>query len=426
MDSLPKNVSDVSLPPPTDAVGKKIVLFGRPSCPDCARIKKFLAENAIEYEYHDIDQDRVGLKWLSSFSTFVPVMIMLDGALLYSPTSADLLAKIQGDSVNKKVSMTEPELFDVVIIGAGPSGASAAIYAVRKSLKVLVVTKTIGGQAAQSGGVENYLGFTMISGADLAMKFREELKRFANDGLWLKEGVDVSAIEGFEGNFMVKTAQGGGYRGKTVLIASGRVPRLLGVPGEKEFYGRGVATCATCDAPLYKGRRVAVIGGGNSAMDAAIALLKIAKEVTIVNNQPELRGDSMMLANVVAATNVTVLNNHVVVDIKGTKFVEGVTVKDQTTNEEQIVGVDGVFIEIGWSPSVDFVPPQIEKNDKHEIVVDEFGKTTFDGIWASGDVNNLWGEQIVIAAGEGAKAALTIAEHIAKLPHQATSNTHEG
>lgn len=329
MDNLPQNSSDVSSPVPSDLVGKKIIIFGRSSCPDCARIKKFLAENAIEYDFKNIDQDKLALKWVSSFSTFIPVLVMLDGTIMYAPSNTDLMNKIQGDSINKKVTMVEPELFDVVIIGAGPAGSSAAIYAVRKSLKVLVVTKTIGGQAAQSGDVENYLGFTMISGADLAMKFREDLKRFENDGIWLKEGVDVSAIEGFENNYVVKTAQGGAYRGRTVLIATGRVPRLLGVPGEKEFFGKGIATCATCDAPLFRGRRVAVVGGGNSALDAAISLMKIAKEVTIINNQPQLKGDSIMMANVSQAKNVKVLNAHDTTAIKGTKTVEGIVVKNQ-------------------------------------------------------------------------------------------------
>ncbi|MBI3486498.1 FAD-dependent oxidoreductase, partial [Candidatus Daviesbacteria bacterium] len=157
--------------------------------------------------------------------------------------------------------MIEPEIFDTIIIGGGPAGLSAAIYAVRKSLKVLLITREIGGQAALSGDVENYLGFSIITGADLASKFRENVERFKGDGIWIKEGVLVKSVEGTEGNFIVKT-ESNEYHSKTVIIASGRTPRMLNVPGEKEFFGKGVATCATCDGPLYKGKEVVIVGGG--------------------------------------------------------------------------------------------------------------------------------------------------------------------
>lgn len=426
MDGLPQRVVDIPLPPPTENVGKKIVMFGRPTCPDCARIKKFLSDNAIEYEYHDIDVDGLAQKWVASFAESVPVLIMLDGSLMYSPSNDELHWKLQSASVNQKVMMVEPQVFDVVVIGGGPAGISAAIYAVRKSLKVLLLTKIIGGQAARSGDIENLLGFTLVSGADLAAKLREEVERFQDDGIWIKEGVDVSTIEGSEGKFSVKTAQGGTYLSRNVLIASGRIPRMLGVPGEKEFFGRGVATCATCDAPLFRGKRVVVVGGGNSALDAVVSLMKMAQEVTVVNNTDALRGDAMMLESIAKSGNVKILNKTAVVEISGSKFVEGIKVKDLTSGQEQEVGVDGVFVEIGWVPSTDFVPPQVELDENKQIKVDEYGKTSFDGIWAAGDVNNLWGEQIVIASGEGAKTALAMAEHIAGLPHQATSNVHEG
>lgn len=425
MDSLPKNVSEIATPPPSENVGRKIILFGRASCPDCARVKKYFSENAIEYEYLDIDLDKSALKWVQTFASSIPVLIMLDKSILYSPTNEDLHQKIAGSSVNQKVKLTEPDIYDTIIIGGGAAGISASIYAVRKSLKVLMITKDIGGQAASSGDIENYLGFTMITGVDLTAKFRDEIERFKGDGLWLKEGVEVIGIEGSEGKFLVKTATNN-YYGQTVIIASGRVPKMLGIAGEKELLGKGVATCATCDAPLYKARDVAVVGGGNSALDAAFSLMKLAKSVTIVNITENLRGDEILLKNVTAGSNVLVLNNHEALEVIGRDLVEGLKIKDKTSGEERVLNVNGIFIEIGWKPSVDFVPPEVKKNEKGEIIVDEYGKTSFDGIWAVGDVNNLWGEQIVIAAGEGAKAGLLVAEHIGKLPHQATSNIHHG
>lgn len=316
------------------------------------------------------------------------------------------------------------QIFDTIIVGGGASGISAAIYAVRKSLNVLLVTRNIGGQAALSGDVENYLGFTLITGADLAKKFREDLERFNGRGITIKEGVEVKNISGTEGNFIVNTSEGD-FKGRTVIVASGRIPRMLGVPGEKELLGKGVATCATCDGPFYRGKDVVIVGGGNSALDSAFSLMKVAKTVSIVNITESLKGDDVLLKSVTSSKNVNVLNNTTVVEIIGQNFVEGVKVQNQQTHSEKTITCQGVFIEIGYIPSVDFIP-QVAKDKQNRIIVDEYGITSVPGIWAAGDVNNLWGEQIIIAAGEGAKVALAVAEHISKGQHQSTSNIHEG
>ncbi|OGE72466.1 hypothetical protein A3H40_04460 [Candidatus Daviesbacteria bacterium RIFCSPLOWO2_02_FULL_38_15] len=313
----------------------------------------------------------------------------------------------------------EPEIFDVIIIGAGPAGIASAIYAVRKSLKVLILTKTVGGQAANSSEVENYPGFTMITGRDLAKQFRLELLNFENNGLWLKEGVEVTNLSGVCPDFIVETSEGQKYHGKTILIASGRIPKQLSVPGEKELFGRGVATCTTCDAPFYLMKDVAVVGGGNSALDAAFALQKVAKSVTIINIGPNLQGDAILLKNVTSSPKVKVLNNCKILEILGEQAVGGIKVRDNTINQEQIIPVSGVFVEVGWTPSTGF-DKLTKKNQKGEIEVDEYGATSAPGIYAAGDVNDIWGEQIVIAAGEGAKAALKLAEYLSKVPDQET------
>lgn len=319
----------------------------------------------------------------------------------------------------------EPKIFDAIIIGGGASGIAAAIYTVRKNLKVLMLTKNIGGQAALSGDVENYPGFTMITGTDLARKFREELMNFENEGLWIKEGVEVVDLLGADPDFIVKTSDGKEYHGKTVIIASGRIPKMLGIPGEKELLGKGVATCATCDAPFYKEKQVVVIGGGNSALDAAFSLQKVARSVTIVNITDALRGDEILIQNVTSSPKVKILNNCEALEILGEGAVGAVKVKNKKTDEEQILPVSGVFVEIGWTPSTSF-DKLTDKNDKGEIEVDNYGGTSVPGIYACGDVNDQWGEQIVIAAGEGAKTGLRVAEHLSKVPHQQTSNIHEG
>lgn len=327
----------------------------------------------------------------------------------------------------------EPEIFDTIVIGGGASGISAAIYAVRKNLKVLMLTKNIGGQAALSGDVENYPGFTMITGADLAKRFRLDLLTFEGKGLWVKEGVEVTDLSrsekftssGSNPNFVVKTSEGNEYHASTVIIASGRIPRMLGIPGEKELFGKGVATCATCDSPFYKDKDVAVVGGGNSALDAAFSLQKLAHSVTIINITDTLRGDAILMKNVISSPKVKVLNNNEVLEILGDQAVGGIKVRDKQNGQEQVLPVSGIFIEIGWTPSSGF-DKLTEKNEKGEIKVDQFGATSVHGIYAAGDVNDAWGEQIVIAAGEGAKTALRVAEELSKIPHQATSNIHEG
>lgn len=310
----------------------------------------------------------------------------------------------------------EPESFDTIIIGGGAAGIAAAIYTVRKNLQVLMLTKVIGGQAALSGDVENYPGFTMITGVDLAKKFREELLAFENKGLWVKEGVEVIDLTGVDPDFVVKTTDGSQYHGKTVIIASGRIPKMLNIPGEKEFFGKGVATCATCDAPFYAMKDVAVVGGGNSALDTAFSLQKVARSVIIINITDSLAGDEILMKNVTSTPKVKILNNHEALEILGDQAVGGIKIKDMAGGQERVLSVSGVFVEIGWTPSTSF-DKLTDKNDRGEIEVDEYGATSVPGIYAAGDVNDIQGEQIVIAAGEGAKTALRVAEHLSKVPH---------
>lgn len=307
----------------------------------------------------------------------------------------------------------DSQIFDTIIIGGGPAGLSASIYAVRKNLKVLLLTKTVGGEAALSNGIENYLGFTLIKGADLVAKFKEDVERFEGKGLNLIEGVEVKALTGAFPNFEIKTDDGKIYKAKTVIIASGRNPRMLGIKGEKEFLGKGVAVCATCDGPFYKDKDIVIVGGGNSALDTASTLIKVAKLVTIVNNTDALRGDSILLDNVKNAGNVTIINNSDAVEILGDQVASGVRIKNKMSNKEQVLSAEAVFVEIGWMPAVEF-DKLTRKNENNEILVDESGATSETGIWAAGDVNSQWGDQIIIAAGKGAKTALAVAKFLSK------------
>lgn len=309
-------------------------------------------------------------------------------------------------------------MYDVIIVGAGPAGISAAIYSVRKNLKTLVVTKDIGGQAAISGDIENYLGFTVITGPDLAQKFKQHVEEF--EALELVEGTAVTKLEKKNNHFAVTASNGKIYEVRSVIIASGRQPKLLGIPGETEFLGKGVSTCATCDGPLYRDKDVAVVGGGNSAMDAVYSLIKIAGKIYILNITPELAGDEILKKQVLASQNVDYIGNVQTSKILGDSKVTSVEYLDKTTGETKNLAVDGVFIEIGYSPATAF-DKLTQKDNFGQIIVNDDLETGIPGLFAAGDVNNLWGEQIVIAAGEGAKAALKAAEYLARL---AKTNPH--
>lgn len=300
-------------------------------------------------------------------------------------------------------------MYDVIIIGGGPAGMTAAIYTARKKLKTLLLTKQLGGQMVWSSDVENYTGFSMISGADLTLKFHEHLNQITED-LEVKEGVTVQSIERNVTLFQVTDSAEQEYFTRSVIIASGKEPRHLGIPGEEKFFGRGVAVCATCDAPLYKNKDVVVVGGGNSAMDALLALSKVARRIYSVNVNDRLGGDEVLRAKVESSPNITFYNNAKVLEVVGESRVAGLRILKADRTEETL-SVSGVFVEIGYEPSLGF-DRLTDKNEKGEIKVDQNLQTSVPGIFAAGDINDAWGEQIIIAAGEGAKAAMAVSNYL--------------
>ncbi len=302
-------------------------------------------------------------------------------------------------------------MYDVTIIGAGPAGITAAIYTARKKLKTLVISKQVGGQMVWSSDVENYTGYSLITGADLTLKFEEHLKSLHED-LEIKEG-EVIALEKNITSFSVEDSKGNIYYSKAVIIAVGKEPKHLGIPGEKEFFGHGVSTCATCDAPLYKGRDVAVVGGGNSAMDATIALSKVANKVYVVNINDNLDGDEVVKSKIQQAFNVQIMNTTKAMEILGDKSVTGMKVQPFGMPVQELA-VTGVFVEIGYEPKLAF-DNLTKKSQTGEIIVDQNLATNIPGIFAAGDINDAWGDQIVIAAGEGAKAAIAVSDYLNKL-----------
>lgn len=296
-------------------------------------------------------------------------------------------------------------IYDLIIIGAGPAGITAAVYAARKRMKFLVLTGDIGGQAGWSGDIENYTGYQFVTGPELVSKFEEHMRKYSID---FHENEEVKEIGRSGDSVKIKTAKGE-YQAKAAIIASGKISKELGVPGEKEFKNKGLTYCATCDGPLFSGKDVAVIGGGNSALDAALQMIKIAKTVYVINNTDRLGGDAVMREKVQGAPNVKVVNGAKVTAVTGIKMVSGISVR--TKSGEESIPVQGIFVEIGLIPNSSFAD-SVEQNENGEIMINCKNETSVPGIFAAGDVTDVPEKQIIIAAGEGSKAALSAFKYI--------------
>lgn len=302
--------------------------------------------------------------------------------------------------------------YDLIIIGAGPAGLAAAVYAARQKIKFAVISKNIGGQTTQSGNVENYLGFRLLSGTQLVSKFEEHVKDYKID-LKFEEATSLQKNKRL---FKVKT-QKNTYQTQAILLASGKNPKKLGITGEQEFTGRGVTYCATCDAPLFFGKEVAVIGGGNSAMDSALLAAKYATKAYLITINKQLKGDAMLIRRTQKNPKITVLASTKTIGILGGKFVEKITVIQN--KKEKTIPCQGVFIEIGWTPSTQF-DNLTRKNKFREIIIHENKReyasnlTSVKGIFAAGDCTDVPEKQIIVASGEGVKAALAAFKHLNK------------
>ena len=299
----------------------------------------------------------------------------------------------------------QDKIYDLLILGAGPAGITAGVYAIRKKIDFLVLTENIGGQTTWSGDIENYTGFQFITGPQLTLKFQEHMDSY---GINVKMPQTVKEITQDDDIFTVKTHDNS-YQSRTVLISTGKTPRLLNIPGEQEFKNRGVTYCATCDGPIFKDKPVAVIGGGNSALDAVLQMMKISPHVHLINNTRGLNADNIMTEKARAAANVTVYNNAQVKEIHGDTFVKNIRLSQN--DKEFDIPVEGVFIEIGLIPN-SRIAHNVEKNEHEEIIVDAHNQTNIKGLFAAGDVTDVPEKQIIIAAGEGAKATLSIFRYL--------------
>ncbi|HNS32590.1 MAG TPA: FAD-dependent oxidoreductase [bacterium] len=296
-------------------------------------------------------------------------------------------------------------MYETIIVGGGPAGITAGIYLARKKVSFALITMDIGGQTLGSGGIENYIGHQYITGPELAEKFALHLKEFNID---LKEGHEVKEIKKDGSAFVVRSDKGQ-YRAKTVIVCTGRKPKNLDVPGEKEFYNRGITYCATCDGPLFAGKKVAVVGGGNSGLEVALQMVRIAEKVYVIELKENLTGDRILADKLNEAGNLEIITSAAVARIHGDKFVSGVSLRK---SEKQLdIQVEGVLVEIGSIPN-SHVVEGIEKNGFGEIIINCGTETSIPGLFAAGDVTNVFKKQIIIACGEGAKSAIAASEYL--------------
>jgi alkyl hydroperoxide reductase subunit F len=298
-------------------------------------------------------------------------------------------------------------MYDLLIVGAGPAGITASVYAARKRMKFLVISQDIGGQTVYSWDIQNYTGYQFITGPELVKKFREHLEQFQVE---VREDEEVTLVKKEKEKVIVETNKGK-YEAKTAIIASGRKPRLLEVEGENEFRNKGITYCATCDGPLFADMDVAVIGGGNSALDAVLQLTKIAHKVYLVDVAPQLIADPIMIEKAEKSSKVTIYNKTKVEKISGNNFVQGLSISHEGKAEN--LSVQGIFIEIGSIPSSEFVK-DVAKNETGEIMINCRSETSIPGIFAAGDVTDVPAKQIIVACGEGAKAALRAFDYLSK------------
>ncbi|OHA62360.1 MAG: hypothetical protein A2117_01600 [Candidatus Wildermuthbacteria bacterium GWA2_46_15] len=309
------------------------------------------------------------------------------------------------------------DIYDLIIIGGGPAGIAAGIYGARKALKILLLTKDFIGQTGKTALVDNYPGFPEISGLELMGKFKEHLKKFEIE---IKEGEYVKSLTKKENFFEAVLDSGEQFSAKAVIVAGGRKPRFLNIPGEAEFSGRGVSYCSICDAPLFRGKAVAVVGGGNAGFEAAIDLLPFAVKIYILEISDKLIADEVSQEKVKkdGAGRVEIIRQAKALEIKGKNFVEELVYQDLASGQAGELAVQGIFIQVGSLPTVGFLKDSglVEFNQFGEIVVDpKTGATQAPGLFAAGDVTDVKYKQIGVAVGEGIKAALSAHEYLRKM-----------
>lgn len=311
---------------------------------------------------------------------------------------------------SKKLKLDKSTLYDVLIIGGGPAGLNAALYSKRKGANVGIIAKDIGGQVIDTSSVENYLGYSSLSGVDLMKKFEEHVNGL---NVPIAEYETVESLKVSEDSPVkeIILSDGTSYKSKSIIIATGSKPRRLNVTGEIEYSGKGVAYCAICDGPFFTDEEIIVAGGGNSAVEAAIDLSKIANKVTIVHRS-QLRADQILIDQIEKIENIEIKLNTQIQEIVGEKLMTGIKVQDKSNDNVYIIPASGVFIEVGYLPNSNPFKDILDLNNRGEITVDKYGQTSIKGIYAAGDVTDTPYKQIIMSAADGAKCALAANDYL--------------
>ena len=343
-------------------------------------------------------------------------MVYLDGQVFGSGrmTIEEILAKVDtGASDRLATELSAKAPYDVLIVGGGPAGAAAAVYAARKGIRTGVAAERFGGQVNDTLAIENYISVLETDGPKFAMGLESHARAYDVDIMNLQRAEAIVPAAEPGGLVEVKLANGASLRGKTVIISTGARWRNVNVPGEQEYRNKGVAYCPHCDGPLFKGKRTAVIGGGNSGVEAAIDLAGIVAHVTLIEFADQLKADAVLVKKLQSLPNVTIHANAQTTEITGEGGkVNGLKYKDRATGEEHLVPLEGVFVQIGLVPNTEWLKGTVELSRHGEIIVDAKGATNLPGVFAAGDATTVPFKQIVIAAGDGAKAALAAFDHL--------------
>lgn len=326
----------------------------------------------------------------------------------------EILAKLDTGAVQKQAQkLSAKEAFDVLVVGGGPAGASAAIYAARKGIRTGVAAERFGGQVLDTMAIENFVSVQETEGPKLAAALEEHVKQYDVDIMNLQRASALVPAKEVGGLHEIQFESGASLKAKSVILATGARWREMGVPGEQEYKAKGVCFCPHCDGPLFKGKRVAVIGGGNSGVEAAIDLAGIVSHVTLLEFDSKLRADAVLQRKLYSLPNVEVITSALTSEVKGDgQKVTGLAYKDRDSGEFHTVDLEGIFVQIGLLPNTDWLKGTVELSPRGEIIVDARGETSLPGVFAAGDVTTVPYKQIVIAVGEGAKASLSAFDHL--------------
>ena len=385
-----------------------ITVYGAPWCPDCRRSKQFLGEQRIPYIWVDIDEDEEGrnrVQAVNDGKQIIPTIVFQDGSILVEPSNAELAAKL---GISPKAKR---EFYDLIVIGGGPAGLSAALYAAREGIETLIIERSgVGGQAGTTERIDNYPGFAQgIGGAELADAMREHAERFDVEIL---PAQTVTSIEAQGDYKMISTESGDSYCGRSLLLTPGATYRRLNVPGEEDLIGAGIHFCATCDGPFYKGQELLVVGGGNSGVEEGLFLTKFATKVTILEVGERLRASQILQEKAASHPQVEVRLNTTVVEFKGDGKLSSVVIKDTSTGETEEITPGAVFVFIGLLPNTAFVKDSVDLDQWGSISTSPTMETSLEGVFAAGDARSGSTKQVASAVGEGATAALMIRQYL--------------